>query len=71
MVVAVVIIIIIIMIMIVVIIMPVRMNQKVSCRENMYYICGFKIQSTLVISNSKDFLKYFKISVLRHIRFAE
>ena len=30
-----------------------------------------KIQSTLVISKSKGSLKYFEISVSRHIRFAE
>ena len=50
----------IIIIIIIVIIMPVRMNQKVSCRENMYYICGFKIQSTLVISNSKELSEIFR-----------
>ena len=31
----------------------------------------YNVQSTLVISNSKGLLKYFEISVPRHIKFAE
>ena len=41
----------------------------------LYFLIGKKlflvVQSTLVVSKSKYSLKYFEISVPRHIRFAE
>ena len=44
--------------------------KRKCCKEaaiNFHY----NIQSTLVISKSKDLLKHFEISVLRHIRCSE
>ena len=40
-------------------------------RHNLNVIYYIYVQSTPVILKSKDSLKYFEISVPRHIRFAE